>query len=503
MNIANGSLLQCKKISKQFKGVKALDNVDFVIRKGVVQGLVGENGAGKSTLMKIISGVYSSDQGEMQFHDRQFIIEKPEDALENKIITIYQDSDLIPTLTVAENVFLNREPTRSAFRFINTREVINKTSELLSEFNIHASPHALVRDLPNDIQKMIQIVKSISREAEILLMDEPTSSLTKLEAEIVLNLVRVLADKGVGIVFISHYLSEVFQICDSITILRDGKVIASVDTDQADLNSVVELMIGGRLNEKVIEKEDFARDKPIFSAQHINVKGKLKDINFSLNQGEVLGVTGLIGSGCSELAKTLFQCEDMKSDSGCIILDGEEVKLKNTEDAVNLGMALITNDRKNEGLLAGFSLCDNICLPSLKKYAGNFYILDNKKMLVESNKYIDSLRIKTPDILSHVESLSGGNQQKVLFAKWLETGPRIFIMDEPTIGIDVGAKYEIRRIIKNIALKGVSVILITAELEELVALCDRVLVMFRGEIIKTIVGDAINKQEIIKASMGD
>ena len=500
MSTLKNPLLRCENISKQFKGVQALKNVDFEIYEGVVHGLVGENGAGKSTLTKIISGAYSCDQGQLFLQGNPIQINGPEDAIEKKIVTIYQDSDLIPTLSVAENIYLNQEPTGAPFGFIKKREVFTRTSKLLKDFGIDVDPLSLIRELPNDLQKMIQIIKAVSRDAKILLMDEPTSSLTKMEVDIILKLVRTLAEKGVGIVFISHYLSEVFQVCDLITVLRDGEVVNTVEKQHTDLDDTVGKMIGRRLGEEEIEKESFATTTPVFSVNNLNVKGKLKNISFSLNEGDVLGITGLIGSGCTELAKAMFKSEDIKSDSGEFFLYGEKIQLKNTEDAVNHRIALITNDRKNEGLFARFSLCDNICLPSLKKFTSKFHVLDHSRMLAESHKYLETLHIKTPDMLTPAESLSGGNQQKVLLAKWLETDPKIFIMDEPTVGIDVGTKYEIRKIIKNISKKGVSVILITAELEELEALCDRVLVMFRGEIVKEFVGHGINKEEILKAS---
>ncbi len=496
------TLLSCRNISKHFKGVEALSSVDFDIHPGKIHGLVGENGAGKSTLMKIISGVYTPNAGTLTYRDRSIELRSPQEAIRNNIITIYQDSDLIPTLSVEENIFLNNEPVRGIFNLIRKRSVEQQTRELLESFNLSVDPKSILRDVPNDIQKMVQIIKGISKEATILLMDEPTSSLTKTEVEILLDFVRTLASQGVGIVFISHYLSEVLQVSDTITVLREGKVITTVQKNETSIDNIVTYMIGRNLKPEVRELTNIEKKPVVLTAEKLNVRNALNDVSLTLKEGEILGLTGIIGSGSSELAKVLFRSEDVKLASGNILLQGKEIPFKSTEESVKNGIAFLPNDRKNEGLILGFSVEDNICLPSLDSFRDRLSRLDKKAMKSHANTWIDSLHIKTPSSLTCVENLSGGNQQKVLLAKWLETEPKVLILDEPTIGIDVGTKYEIRKIIRNIADGGVGVLLITTELEELEKLCHRVIVLFRGEIIRELKGDEITKEAIIRASTG-
>ncbi len=500
MDSKRAALLRCEKISKRFKGVQALKDVDFSIYPGVVHGLVGENGAGKSTLMKIISGVYSLDQGRIVLADSPVSISNTEQALKRGIVTIYQEINLIETMTVAENIYLNNEPTYKPTGLIRKKDIRENVLSLLSRYDIDADPDSPVSSLPNDVKKVVQIIKAVSRDAKVLLMDEPTSSLTKVEEKRVLQLIRSLAESGVGIVFISHYFSEIFEVCDLITVLRDGKVVGTVETEQTTMPEVVKMMIGRTIDETGFRKESFKTEQQVFSVRKMNVKRKLKDISFSLNKGEVLGITGLIGSGCAELAKAIFGSVDIKRESGDFAINGKQIKIKHPENAVANRIALITDDRINEGLLPKLPLYENICLPTLKKFKNRMNLLNKSEMVRRSKEYVKLLDIKTPSVMTSAESLSGGNQQKVLLAKWLETEPLVFVMNEPTIGVDVGTKYEIRKLIKKIASDGVSILLITSELEELEKLCDRVLVMFRGQIVKEFIGDDIHKANILEAS---
>ncbi len=501
MSLTNDTILRCRSISKAFKGVRALEGVDFDIHRGKVHGLIGENGAGKSTLMKILSGAYTADSGEVAIEGEPVHVRDTQDAIDRGIVTIYQDSDLIPTLSVAENIYLNHEPLRGSTPLIDRERLQARTRELLGAFNLDVSPAAKVRDLPNDIQKMIQIIKAVSRDAKVLLMDEPTSALTRHEVDIILGFVRSLAAQGVGVVFISHYLAEVFRVCDLITILREGRVVRTVDTRDTSLAEAIRLMIGRTIaDEQPPSTPGTERER--FAVHNLNVRRRLKDISLAVGEGEILGVTGLIGSGTAELAKALFRSEDVHWESGEVLLEGRAVRLRNTEDAIRHRIGFLPNDRKNEGLFARFSVADNICLSSLGKYVGPLRLLRPGRMAEDAQRYIEALAIKTPGPLVPVENLSGGNQQKVLLAKWLDTDPLVLILNEPTVGIDVGTKFEIRKLIRGIAARGVSVILVTTELEELEKLCHRVLVMFRGEIVKELRGGEIQKESILAASTG-
>ncbi len=496
------ALISCAHISKSFKGVKALTSVDFEVVPGTVHGLIGENGAGKSTLMKIISGAIPSDGGQILVDGLPVKLAGTQDAISRRIVTIYQDSDLIPTLTVAENVYLNQEPHFGAFPFINRRKLLAQTCALLERFGLDIDPAALVRDLPADMQKMVQIIKAVSKDARVLLMDEPTSSLTASEVDLLLSFVRSLADKGVGIVFISHYLSEVFRVCDHITILREGAVVKSVAREETDLGETIRAMIGRTIKEEAA-RSHAPGEQEVFSVRGLTVKRRLFDVSLALHEGEVLGITGLIGSGTAELAKALFRSEDVAVESAEYRMFGRKITLSGTASAVRHGIAFVPNDRKTEGLFGRFSVADNICMPAIDHYAGALGLLDRVRMGLASKKYIDALAIKTPGANTPVENLSGGNQQKVLLAKWLATEPRVLVLDEPTVGIDVGTKFEIRKLIRSIADRGVSVLLVTSEIEELERLCNRVLVLFRGRIVRSLGAGEIMKETILKASMGE
>jgi len=492
--------LKCEKISKNFNGVQALQDVDFNIQSGFVHGLVGENGAGKSTLIKIISGVYTLDSGDIFLNGQRVQNSNPKVMLDMGVATIYQDYNLVESMTVEENIFLNNETTLKLRGFLNSKLIRNNTINLLNKYDINTAPNTLVRNLPNDVKKMIQIIKAISRNTKILLMDEPTSSLTKVEEKKVLKLISTLAKQNVGVVFISHYLSEVFEVCDLITILRDGKLVNTLDTQKTDLNDVVKLMIGKKIDEETFKSKNYETKGQILSVKDLNVKGKLKSISFDLKEGEVLGITGLIGSGCNELAKAIFGSTDIKKDSGYFIVNNKQIKINHPSEAVKNGIAFVTDDRIHEGLLMSKPIYENICLSTLPKFKNKFGFLSESRMMSRSNDYVKLLNIKTPSTLTKTSSLSGGNQQKVLLAKGLEIKPLIIILNEPTIGIDVGTKFEIRKLIAQKASEGVSIILITSELEELEKLCDRVLIMFKGEIIEVLEGEHITKENILESS---
>jgi ABC-type sugar transport system ATPase subunit len=492
-------ILQCENIAKSFPGVRALKGVDLTVEPGRIHGLVGENGAGKSTLLKVVSGVYRPDSGTIRLAGEPIRLSGTDDALRHGIVTIHQDINLIGSMTVAENVMLNNEPTWSGLGFLRGRALHDKVAELLRFYEIDASPAALVADLPNDVKKMLQIIKAISRQARVLLMDEPTSALTDVEVGFVLRLIRTLAGQGVGVVFVSHYLAEVFDVCDDITVFRDGAVVASTDRRETSLDSVVKGMIGRSLEGETDRRPCSASSEVLFSVRDLSVHGSLSGVSFDLHRGEVLGVTGLTGSGLTELARALFGSETVRRSSGHFEILGKPADLADPADSLAHGLALLTSDRLREGILPEAPLYENICLAILQRFVGRFGLLRTGDMVATGRAGIERLKVRAPGPMSITKTLSGGNQQKVLFAKWLETRPSIFIMDEPTIGIDVGSKSDIRGIIAEIASAGVGIILISTELIDIERLCDRALVMFRGAVVGEFTGEAVQREAMLAA----
>lgn len=497
------ALLACSGIVKSFAAVRALRGVDFSVAAGRVRGLVGENGAGKSTLTKIIAGVYPPDAGTITLGGEPVRFGGADDALQKGIVTVHQDINLVQTMTVAENLFLNNEPTRG-LGVIRRRTMRVLAEQLLRLYEIDVSPDAVVSDLPNDLKKMVQIVKAVSRDPRVLLLDEPTSSLTEAEVRVALRLIRTLAGKGVGVVLISHYLNEIFEVCDDLTVMRDGQVVSDGPVAGTNLPTVVSQMVGRAVEVTRRGKPEgtHADVAPLMTVENLTIPGRLKAVSFALRPGEVLGVTGLAGSGIGELARALFGAPGTGHAAGRVTVAGKTVPRGDPPAALAAGIALLTSDRLREGILPEFTLLDNICLPVLPRYANALGMLDRAAMVETGNRSIKRLNVRAPGPFAQARQLSGGNQQKVLFAKWLETGPKVFVMDEPTIGIDVGSKAEIRAIIDEIAAAGVGIVLVTTELDELVSLCDRVLVMFRGAVVAELSGGQIEREAILHASAG-
>ncbi len=494
-------LLRCTGIAKRFGAVQALRGVDFSIVAGRVRGLVGENGAGKSTLAKIIAGVNAPDAGSIEFEGRTIRAATADEALAQRIVTVHQDINLIPSMTVLENLLLNNEPA-SRLGIIRRRQAREIAKTLLDRHEIAVEPEAIVGELSNDLRKMIQIVKAIHLDPKVLILDEPTSSLTSVQVSIVLRLIRQLASQGVGLVLISHYLSEIFEVCDHLTIMRDGEVVADRLVRDMTLPQVVAAMIGREVKavSRASRGRELARDAaPRLSVENLTVRGALDSASFVVRTGEVLGVTGLAGSGLNELSRAIFGASSRPA-TGRVMVDGSPVPASRPSASLRAGIALITNDRLREGLLLDFPLTENISLPILSRFGGAFGVLNRREIEKTTVRNIERLRIRAPGPLTLARQLSGGNQQKVLFAKWLETGPKVFVMDEPTIGVDVGAKDEIRKIIEEVAAGGAGVLLVTTELDELVWLCDRVLIMFRGAIVGELSGEAIEQRAILQAS---
>lgn len=483
-----------ENIVKEFPGVKALDNAYFELKMGEVHGMVGENGAGKSTLIKILSGAVIKDSGKIILNDKEVNISTPLDAIRLGIATIYQELNLIPNLTVAQNIFLGREPLKLGFD-IDRKKLIEKTVEVLERMGVNIRPSALIKDLSVAQQQLVEIAKAISLKSEIIIMDEPTSALNRDEIDTLFNIINKLKSQHAAIIFISHTLDEIIEITDRITILRDGKIIGNLVTEDTNKSEIINLMLGHKLREeKPDRRESF--DSVIMEINDFSTRNKLNGISFKLYKSEILGLAGLLGSGRTELLKAIFGAEPISK--GSIFIENKELKIKIPQDALSNGIGLLTEDRRYEGLLLEMSVMDNITISIIDKIKRFFFFLDRKKQQSTTLAFINKLLIKTPNMMQKTMNLSGGNQQKVVLAKWLSISPKVLMLDEPTRGIDVGAKDEIRQIIKDLSKTGLSIILVSSELPDITSFCDRVLIIHEGTITNELKGNEINEENIIK-----
>lgn len=486
-------------ISKSFPGVKALNNVHLNVRKGEVHGLVGENGAGKSTLMKILSGAYVKDEGEIYWQGEKVEINKPKDSEELGIAIIYQEFNLVPQLSISENIWLGREPlANKTLQLIDWTEMHKRTKRLLDELNLDFDPKRPVAGLGVASQQMVEIAKALSLNAKLLIMDEPTSALSKNEIDQLFSVIQALKDKGVSIIYISHHLEEVFEICDRGTVLRDGNYVATIDPKQTSKDELIQLMVGRTLDQQY-PKVKAKRGEEVMRVEHLNREGVLKDISFSAYAGEVLGISGLVGSGRTELVKAIFGADPI--DSGKVFIYGKEVQITSPQSAIAAGMGLLPEDRKYEGLVLKLSVKQNVSMASLGKLLKRGMLQLN----IEKSKvldFIDKLRILTPSIEKEVQNLSGGNQQKVVLAKWLASQSRILIFDEPTRGIDVGAKVEVYNLMNELVKNGVAVIMVSSEMPEILGMSDRIMVIHQGELACVLNCEEATQEKILSAAMG-
>jgi len=486
-------MLLMKNISKSFNGIKVLDSVDFSVNKGEVHALMGGNGAGKSTLMKILTGVYTLDQGEIYIEGEKVSIQSPDDARKNKISMIFQEFSLIPTLTVAQNIFLTRE-SKTSFGLLDDKECIKKTEQLLKELEVDLDPNEVVGNLGVGYWQMTEIAKALSHEAKILIMDEPTASLTKKETEVLFSFINKLKAKGYSIIYISHRMDEIFEICDRITILRDGKHVATEDCKEIDLATVIQHIVGSEVDKAFEWKErSYSMNAtPVLEVKRLSSGTKVKDVSFKIFPGEILGVAGLMGSGRSEMARSIFGIDPQ--DSGEILVNGKKRSIKSADDAIKAGIALIPEDRRIQGLVLEHSVKENLILPILSKLKKGWFI-DEKKANEIALSFVKKLNIKTDDIFKTANLLSGGNQQKIVLAKWLANDPTVLILDEPTIGVDIVAKTEIIDVIRHLADSGKAILVISSELSEILAVSDRVIVMHEGTIVKELNRKEIHSEE--------
>lgn len=491
-------ILKLENITKKFPGVVALNNIHLGLMKGEVHVLLGENGAGKSTLVKVLSGAYSKDSGEIYLNDVKIQIKNPKHAQLLGIGIIYQELNLIPHLTVAENIFLGREYLNS-FGFINSKKIYEETKKLLCELNVDINPDSLVSTLGTAQQQMVEIARALSLNSQILIMDEPTSSLTKNEIHELFHSIRKLKQKGVAIIYISHRLEEIFEIGDRVTVLRDGNYISTKLIDETDQNDLVKMMVNRDLKEHYPIRKASA-GKELLRIKSLSTQDLLKNISFKLNAGEILGIYGLLGSGRTELARVIFGADAYET--GDIYLKKKPIKINSPGKAIKEGIGFLTEDRKTQGLILDLCIKENISITTLNELS-KFGFIDGKNEEQVSDKYISDLKIKTTGSNQNVRFLSGGNQQKVVFAKWLNSGANIYIFDEPTRGIDVGAKQEIYELMNKLTENGAGIIMISSELPEILGMSDRVLVMHNGEISADLENKSLTQEELLNFAVGD
>lgn len=494
----NTPLLEMKDIDKSFSGVKVLEQVQFSLEAGEVHALMGENGAGKSTLMKILNGIYSRDNGTVRIKGTEQSISSPSAAQELGIVMIHQELNLIPHLTVMENIFLGREFTFGPTRLIRWGKMKQESVRYLSQLGLEIHPETLVGDLSVGQQQLVEIAKALSMNTEILVLDEPTAALTDREIEGLFQVILSLKERGVGMIYISHRMEEIFRICDRITVMRDGRYVGTEEVAHTDMDQIVKMMVGREIKDRFPKVEiEFGEEK--LKVENLSQKGVLHDISFSVRAGEIVGIAGLMGAGRTELAKALFGVTPV--DSGQIILQGKPVQIRKPMDAIRAGLALVTEDRKDEGLILSMSVRDNLGMTSLAAVSKLGFLNDTKEdELAES--MITSLRIKTPNSGQEVGSLSGGNQQKVVIGKWLATKPEVFILDEPTRGVDIGAKKEIYDLMNRLASEGVAILMISSELPEVLGMSDRILVMREGKLTGHFNREEATQEKIMKCATG-
>lgn len=490
-------ILEMVGISKAFPGVKALDKVNLRAYEGEVMALLGENGAGKSTLMKILSGVYQRDEGEIKIEGQDVEINNIKDAQRLGISIIHQELSLLTNLSIFENLFLGCEISDGLK--LNKKEMIKKGEELLRKFDLNISPRTIVKELTVGEMQMVEIIKAVSKDARIIIMDEPTTALTEVETQKLFKIIKHLKSQNVAVIYISHRMEEIFKICDRVTVLRDGTFIGEEYIKNVSRDDLISMMVGRKLEEQFPYVE-VKPGKAILEVKNIKWNDKIKDVSFELKSGEILGIAGLMGSGRTEVAKLIFG--EYKKTSGEVYIDGKKVDIKSPKDAINCGIAYLSEDRKKEGLILKLSVLDNMTISNLSKYENGIKRINRSKELDDCKEYTKKLHIKTSSPYQLVKNLSGGNQQKVIIAKWLLNSPKVLIIDEPTKGIDVGAKKEIYEILNELKMQGKGVIMISSDMEEILGVSDRIIVMHEGKITGEISRKEANQEIIMKYAVG-
>lgn len=488
----NDIIVSMHDICKSFPGVKALDHVDFELRSGEVMALLGENGAGKSTLMKVLSGVYTRDSGDMEIQGKAYGNLTPKQAQAAGVAIIHQELNMCRHLTVAENMFLGREKVRGMV--LSQREMEDEAAEVLGRLKIDISPRTVVGDLPISKQQMVEIAKALSMDARILIMDEPTSALTAREIEDLFRIIRDLRASDHGIVYISHRLEELQHIVDRVTIMRDGQYITTMNFADTTIDQIITHMVGREIKEK-FPRVTCEKGKKIFEVKNLNAGRMVRDISFSLYEGEIVGFAGLMGAGRTETTRAIFGIDP--KESGQIVLDGREIEIHSPSDAIRQGVVLAPEDRKKDGLCTKLSIRHNIALPNLDLLCNRLGVVSHSKENAMCERAVKNLQIKTPSVDVDAANLSGGNQQKVVVGKWLARDSRVVIFDEPTRGIDVAAKVEIYHLMNQLKQQGIAVMFVSSELPEVLGIADRVIVMCDGQITGEVMARETTQNEIL------
>ncbi|MFC5528149.1 sugar ABC transporter ATP-binding protein [Cohnella yongneupensis] len=484
-------ILEMANINKSFSRVPVLKNARFELRRGEVHALMGGNGAGKSTLMKILTGVYTKDSGTISLEGQQVEFHKPKDAERNGIAMIFQEFSLIPTLTVAENIFLKHEPRIGIS--IDGKEMVKRSKAILDDLEVNIDPNARLDSLSVGYWQMVEIAKALSKNARILVMDEPTASLTESEIRSLFQLVGRLKNAGITIVYISHRMAEIYQICDRITVMKDGQNVLTKECSEISMEQVIESMLGKETASFEWQERKYDKPaEPVVRVRNVAVGSRVKNVSFDLYPGEIVGLAGLMGSGRTEIAEAIFGIRSR--DKGEILINGK--KVKDVRDGIRQGIALVPENRRKQGLVLDHSVRSNVMLTNIYDLSKRLFVNDSAGTTM-TNEYIRKLNIKTDGPEKVVKLLSGGNQQKIVLAKWLAKNPSLLILDEPTIGVDIGAKSEIVEIVRELANRGISVLVISSELQELLAISDRILVLFNGEIMKDINRRDIETEEVL------
>lgn len=490
----NEYILEMVDIDKQFPGVKALDHAQLKLRPGTVHALMGENGAGKSTLMKCLFGVYKEDSGTIKIDNIETHFVGPKNALDNGVAMVHQELNQVLKRSVMENIWLGRFPKKHGF--VSHSKMYEMTKRVFDDLEIPVDPRIVIGKLSVSQRQMVEIAKAVSYDAQILVLDEPTSSLTEEEVKHLFKIINKLRDKGVAIVYISHKMEEILRISDEVTIMRDGKWIATEHAENLTTDKIIKLMVGRDLTNRFPPKTNVLGQVML---EVKNLTGKYeptcKDVSFELHQGEILGIAGLVGSRRTELLETIFGIA--RHERGEILLNGKLINNKDSKTAIKNGFALLTEERRATGIFPGMSVRFNSVIANLKSYKKNG-LLSNKKMSSDTKWVIDSMKVKTPAQKTAIRSLSGGNQQKVIFGRWLLTSPEVLLLDEPTRGIDVGAKYEIYQLIINLANEGKGVIMVSSEMPELLGICNRIAVMSNGQLAGILNGEDATQEEIMR-----
>ncbi|MDC7226498.1 MAG: sugar ABC transporter ATP-binding protein [Spirochaetales bacterium] len=498
--MSNENVLEMRNVHKSFPGVKALKGVDLTIKKGSVHALMGENGAGKSTLMKILYGIFHPEEGEVIFKGQPYSVKSPIDAINRGISMIPQEISPCPNLTVASNVFLGKEITANGVKLLNQKQMVKETQALFDDLGIDIDPSVMMSEISIANAQLVAIATAVSYNADLVIMDEPTSALTEKEIDKLYDIIRDLRDKKkIAVVYISHKLDEIFTICDEVSVLRDGEYIGSDSIENFDKDRLISMMVGRTMDE-FFHKEEAVIGDVLLEVKDMSLSRKFKNVSFQLKQGEVLGVAGLMGAGRTEVMEALFGYRP--ADSGEIFIKGEKVEIKEPIDAIKHGIAFVTEDRKLTGIFPELSIKDNMIMPDIENYLKGG-LLDSKKIKENCQTQREAIAIKTPTLEQLIKNLSGGNQQKVLISRWLLTTPEILILDEPTRGIDVGAKSEIHRLIGELAKMGKSIIMISSEMPEILSMSDRIMVMHEGKCSGEISRKDATQEKILALATGE